>query len=148
MSRSRRLLAVTSLATAVAAVMLVAAAIAAKPGAPVINEKFTPMQCTGEPSNRTLLQLLACAEHQVLRTDKQVDSIAATVFSRLPSDAARRRFVVAARAWLSYRNADCASQADVFLGGTESSLTAADCMVARDRTRAEDLREFAVELLH
>jgi uncharacterized protein YecT (DUF1311 family) len=148
MRRSSRLFATVGPATAAVAVMLVTGAVAAKPAAPVINEKFTPLPCTGEPSDRTLDQLLACAERQVLRTDKQVDSISATVFSRVPGDAARRRFVVAARAWLGYRNADCASQADVFLGGTESALRAAQCMVARNRTRAEDLSTFASELLH
>jgi len=148
MSRSSRLLATVGPVTVAAVVMLATGAIAAKPGAPVINEKFTPLPCVEDPSAQTVQGALACAERQVLRTDKQVDSISATVFSRLPGDAARHRFVVAARAWLSYRNADCASQGDVFLGGTESALRAAGCMADRNRTRAADLREFAVELLH
>ena len=146
MSRSSRMLATVGAVTAAVAVMLVTGAVAAKPAAPVIHEPFTAPQCSGRPGDRTTFQRLECAQQEVLRTDNQINTISATVFSQLPDDAARHRFVVAARAWLSYRNADCNSRSDVFEGGTEAPVKYTQCVVARDKTRLTDMRVFVSEL--
>ncbi len=89
-----------------------------------------------------------CAERDIVSTDKLIDAVSKTVFQRLGDDQARRRFVTAARAWLTYRNADCASRSDVFEGGSQAPVLDAQCTAARNKTRLADLRTFAGDLPH
>jgi uncharacterized protein YecT (DUF1311 family) len=162
MSKPHRILAILSLAAALVMALVAASGAirvpstalgaAAKPGAaaklapPRIHEIFTPLPCNGRAGHRNTLQQLGCAEQSILRTDRQLGSVANDLFSRLPDGPARRRFVLGVRAWLSYRNADCASRSDVFEGGTRAPVLAAQCMAARDKTRLSDLRAFASAL--
>ena len=81
-----------------------------------------------------------CAEQQILETDAQINALARSIFPRLRNAAARRRFNAAQRAWLGYRRADCRSMSDIFQGGTEAPVVAAQCDVARNATRIKDLR--------
>jgi uncharacterized protein YecT (DUF1311 family) len=118
----------------------------AKLSAPVIHETFTPLPCKGKPNSRTTIQQLGCAEQQILKTDKQIDALSVSVFSRLHDDAARRRFIAGAKAWLAYRRADCASRSDVFEGGTQAPVVAAQCQALRNSARIKDLRTFKSDL--
>jgi uncharacterized protein YecT (DUF1311 family) len=118
----------------------------AKLSPPVIHETFTPLPCKGKPNSRTTIQQLGCAEQQILKSDKQIDALSASIFSRLHDDAARRRFTAGAKAWLAYRRADCASLSDIFEGGTQAPVLAAQCQSARNSTRIKDLRAFKRDL--
>ncbi|MGZ4186026.1 MAG: lysozyme inhibitor LprI family protein, partial [Solirubrobacteraceae bacterium] len=112
----------------------------------VIHETFTPLPCLGAPAHRTTLQMEGCAERQILRTDSQINLLAAQIFPILPSDRARRDFNAAQRAWLSYRKADCFSMSDVFEGGTEAGVIDAQCVANRNGQRIKDLRAFHRDL--
>jgi uncharacterized protein YecT (DUF1311 family) len=92
------------------------------------------------------VQQVGCAERDVLRTDKQIDTLAASVFARLHDNAAKRRFLAAEKAWLAYRRADCLSMSDVFEGGSQSPVLDAQCTAARNRVRIRALRIFRNEL--
>ena len=118
------------------------AARAAKLAPVVIHEKFTPLPCSGAPGQRTTLQMEGCAEKQILKSDNQINLLAAQIFPILPSDRARRDFNAAQRAWLSYRKADCFSMSDVFEGGTEAGVVDAQCVASRNSQRLKDLRTF------
>lgn len=152
---SRKLISLTAATVTVAAATSIAAtqaggsvpahAPALKPV--VIHETFTPLPCSGAPGHRTTLQLEGCAEKQILRTDTQIDVVAAQIFPILPSDRARRDFNAAQRAWLSYRKADCFSMSDVFEGGTEAGVVDAQCVASRNNQRVKDLRVFHRALL-
>jgi uncharacterized protein YecT (DUF1311 family) len=108
----------------------------------VIHETFTPLPCSGAPGHRTTLEMEGCAEKQILKTDTQVDVLAAQIFPILPDNRARRDFNAAQRAWLSYRKADCFSMSDVFEGGTEAGVLDAQCVASRNSQRLKDLRAF------
>jgi hypothetical protein len=58
---------------------------------PVIKEKFTPLPCPKQP--KSTVDQEACAEHQILTTDGQINALAKSIFNVLPDNAARRRFV-------------------------------------------------------
>jgi len=148
-----------SLIAAIAAAIAIApplvagapASDAADPGAatlqaPVIREPFTPLPCTGKPSNRNTLQQEGCAEQQILRTDARINTLASSVFGRLPDRAAKIRFIAAQRAWLDYRRADCLSLSDVFEGGSEAPVLDAQCTADRNEQRIKDLRTFLTDL--
>ncbi|MGZ4233786.1 MAG: lysozyme inhibitor LprI family protein [Solirubrobacteraceae bacterium] len=122
------------------------AAATAKLAPVVIHETFTPLPCLGAPAHRTTLQMEGCAERQILRTDSQINLLAAQIFPILPSDRARRDFNAAQRAWLSYRKADCFSMSDVFEGGTEAGVIDAQCVANRNGQRIKDLRAFHRDL--
>src|SRR5690242_3758298 len=80
------------------------AATATAPGLapPVAHERFTPLPCSGQPKHRATLQEEGCVEQQILASDAQINALARSIFSLLPSDAARRRFIIAQAAWLTY----------------------------------------------
>jgi uncharacterized protein YecT (DUF1311 family) len=113
---------------------------------PVIHEPFTQLPCSGQPGSRNTLQQEGCAEQQILKTNAQIDALSKSVFSVLADNAAKRRFVKGAGAWLLYRRADCLSVSDVFEGGTQSPVLYAQCEAARNAQRIRDLRTFRNEL--
>jgi uncharacterized protein YecT (DUF1311 family) len=108
----------------------------------VIHETFTPLPCSGAPGQRTTLQMEGCAEKQILKSDTQVNQLAAEIFSILRDDRARRDFNAAQLAWLNYRKADCFSVSDLFEGGTEAGVLDAQCVASRNTQRVKDLRAF------
>jgi uncharacterized protein YecT (DUF1311 family) len=134
--------------TAIASAHPRAHAAAVKLVPPVIHEPFTPLPCGGTPTKRTTVQQEGCAERDILRSDKLIDATSKTIFRRLRDDPARRRFMAGARAWLTYRNADCASFSDVFEGGSQAPVLAVQCEAGRNKSRLADLRTFASDLPH
>jgi uncharacterized protein YecT (DUF1311 family) len=112
-----------------------------------IHETFTPLPCTGSPGHRTTLERVGCAEKQILKTDGQVNVLAAEIFQLLGDDRARRDLNAAQRAWLNYRRADCFSMSDLFEGGTEAGVIDAQCVGSRNNQRIKDLRTFKTSLL-
>jgi uncharacterized protein YecT (DUF1311 family) len=111
--------------------------------APVIHETFTPLGCpTSKAEAQTTLGMEGCSEKTILRTDAQIDAVAKKIFSLLDTPAARRDFVTAQRAWLTYRNADCASVSDKYAGGTLAGVLAADCTSQRTTRHLIDVRAF------
>ena len=123
------------------------AAGAAKLAPVVIHETFTPLPCAGAPGHRTTLQMEGCAEKQILRTDTQVNVLAAEIFQLLADNRARRDFNAAQHAWLGYRKADCFSMSDLFEGGTQAGVVDAQCVASRNNQRIKDLRTFKRDLL-
>jgi len=114
--------------------------------APVIHESFTPLPCTGKPKARDTLQQEGCAEQQILGTDARIDTLAGSIFARLSDRASKGRFITAQKLWLSYRHADCLSRADVFEGGSQAPVVAAQCAAARNEERIKDLQSFLAAL--
>jgi len=140
------------LATAATGAVLTVVAIAPPGGVaraaptlrpPVIHENFTPLGCPASKADaETTLGMEGCAEQAILRTDARIDAVARQVFTLLGSDPARRRFIKAQRAWLVYRNADCASISDKYAGGTLAGLVAADCTARRTARHLTEIRAF------
>jgi uncharacterized protein YecT (DUF1311 family) len=123
-----------------------AAASAATPSIPPIHEPFSVLPCTGKPSQRTTMELVACAERQILASDKRIDTLNRAILGHLPDNAAKRRFAAAQKAWLAYRRAYCASRSDVVEGGTLAPLVAANCAVDLNTQHIKDLQAFGAAL--
>ncbi len=119
----------------------------AKLAPPVIHESFTPMPCTGSPKHRNTLQLEGCAEQQILRSDKQIDTLNRKIFNGLPSNSARRDLIAGHNAWLSYRRSYCLSESDVFQGGTLAGVVAADCTAHLNDQHVANLKTFLKDLM-
>jgi uncharacterized protein YecT (DUF1311 family) len=141
-----RIPSIAGAAAAAAALMLICAAVAIAAGAhtaalspPVIHETFTPLPCgTGS----TTVQMEGCAEQKILADDKQIDTLNREIFATLTGTAARKRFIAGHKAWFAYRQAFCASESDIFEGGTEAPVEAAQCEAAVDAQHVKDLKGF------
>jgi uncharacterized protein YecT (DUF1311 family) len=104
---------------------------------PTISEAFTLLPCPARAN--TTLQIEGCAEHRIVRLDRQVSVRARLAFASLPAGAARAHFVAAQLAWIAYRRAACLSESDVNAGGTLAPIDFADCEVRIDQARLADL---------
>jgi uncharacterized protein YecT (DUF1311 family) len=138
--------AAATIALAAAASAGAAAAHAARLTPPVVKETFSPLPCTGSPGHRSTLQLEGCAEQQILRSDRQINALNRTIFGKLASNSARRDLIGGHRAWLAYRHAYCLSVSDVFAGGTEAGVVAADCTASINNQHVANLRTFLRDL--
>jgi uncharacterized protein YecT (DUF1311 family) len=137
MPRTRFMLAGTLPALAVAAT-LVAHPAALQP--PVIKESFTPLDCPKDPQSTA--DLAGCAEKKILAADAQINALAQSIFGNLDDDAAKRHFISAQKAWVSFRKADCTSVADKYEGGTLAGVLDAQCQADRSTQRVKDLKAF------
>jgi uncharacterized protein YecT (DUF1311 family) len=106
---------------------------------PVITEAFKPVLACNE--NTTIGQE-GCGERQVLAADKRLDGDVSVIFTLLRDNAAVRSFVTAETTWLTYRNEDCASQSDVYQGGSEQPVAEVYCLATDDVSRRQDLKGF------
>jgi len=111
-----------------------------KPSTPVIVETFTHLPCPGQKSAKTTLEIQGCYEQSVLQSDLRINEVTKAIFTALPDDAARRRFVEAAQAWLAYREADCQSAADVNEGGSLARVDFTSCEADLNARRVQKLQ--------
>jgi uncharacterized protein YecT (DUF1311 family) len=119
---------------------------AAKLAPPVIHESFTPLPCSGSPGHRSTLQEEGCAEQQILRSDKQINSLNQKIFNALHTNSARRDLLAGHKAWLGYRKSYCLSVSDVFQGGTEAAVVDADCTATVNGQHVSNLKAFLKDL--
>jgi len=105
---------------------------------PVITESFTLLPC----NKGSTIGTEGCEEHQLVTADKRIDREVSVLFALLHDDAARSRLVRAETAWFAYRQAESASQADIYEGGSESAVVAVLCATNDDKARSTDLYGF------
>jgi uncharacterized protein YecT (DUF1311 family) len=125
---------------------LASGAHAAKLAPPVIHESFTPLPCSGSPGKRSTLQEEGCAEQQILRGDKQINTLNAKIFNDLHTTSARRDLIAGHKAWLAYRKSYCLSVSDVFQGGTAAGVVDADCIATVNGQHVFNLKTFVKDL--
>jgi uncharacterized protein YecT (DUF1311 family) len=113
---------------------------------PVIHESFSPLPCSGAPSNRTTLQQEGCAEQQILRSDKTINGLNQSIFGKLFDNQARRDLIAGHKAWLAYRHSFCQSESDVFEGGTEAGVLFATCEAQINSDHVRNLKTFLADL--
>jgi uncharacterized protein YecT (DUF1311 family) len=130
---------VVGIATAAGATARHPRARGAAVSAPVITEPFKPVLACNP---NTTVGMEGCGERRVLAADRQLNADVKVVFDLVKGGASRRDFVSAQTRWLSYRNADCKSQSDVYSGGTEQPVVYILCLAADDTLRRQDLRGF------
>jgi uncharacterized protein YecT (DUF1311 family) len=118
--------------------------VAAAP--PVIREPFTPLRCPAHAV--TTVELTACAEQGVLKSDRAIDTRAKRIFALLRSQPARGSFVRGEQAWLRYRRASCAAESSVYAGGSAQPLVFATCERRRNATHLGDLADSERALRH
>ena len=120
-----------------------AAAAAGPPRPPVIHELFTLLPCPSSPSTRdTTIGIEGCREHMIVASDGKIDALAKAIFVQLGDAASRRRLIAAEMAWFAYRQAFCASESDMFRGGSAAVDEFGGCAVSLNEQHVKDLTEF------
>ena len=123
-----------------AAVASAGAATTLKP--PVVKEVFTPQKCN---QGQTTLGTEGCAEQQILKSDKTIDSLNAKIFTKL-STSGKKDFITGHDAWLKYRAAYCLSESDVYQGGTAAGIIDAQCTANISAVHVKELQDFLASL--
>ena len=114
---------------------------------PVIPaEPFALLPCPAHP--RATLDFEGCFEHQVLRTDRQINALVRSIFQRMSSRGARVALVRGERIWLRYRKASCRAQSLGYEGGSWEPAEYGRCTAARNRRHMADLTEIAANFNH
>ena len=105
---------------------------------PLISENFgTPPRCDPD----TTVGQGACGERKVLAADRVLNADITVIFGLLAtSRPAQEDFISAENDWVKYRRADCRSQSDVYLGGTEQGVVYVYCLANEDTARRTDLK--------
>jgi uncharacterized protein YecT (DUF1311 family) len=142
MKLRNRILTLVGVVAAVLAICAAASAGASTPGSPVVNEVFTPLKCTHD---QTTLGMEGCAEQQILKSDKTIDSLNAKIFTKL-SSSGKKDFVNGHNAWFKYRTAYCLSESDIYQGGSEAGVIYAQCEANVDETHVKDLQSFLTSM--
>jgi uncharacterized protein YecT (DUF1311 family) len=124
-------------ACVVAAVAAAASAAAGGPVPPVIHEPFTPLPCPIHPD--TTLDVEACDEMRLLRTDRAIDGRVRAIFRLLQTQGARSSFARGERSWLRYRRGSCTAEASRYAGGSAEPVAYLECALRVNRSHLADL---------
>ncbi|MFO1013693.1 MAG: lysozyme inhibitor LprI family protein [Caulobacteraceae bacterium] len=133
-------------APALGALAALAISAQAKADDPEVAARYTPgmQRCMDAPGGDTTQGMVECYAAERERQDARLNSIYQSVIRRLtPSQAAALR--QSERAWIAYRDANCAAKLDVLEWGTMSRLTAADCLVSMTIQRTIELENWPPE---
>ncbi|MES1246242.1 MAG: lysozyme inhibitor LprI family protein [Actinomycetota bacterium] len=106
---------------------------------PAIHEPFTLLPCPAKQIST--LDYEGCAEHAIVRTDTQIDTLTRQIFGRIRTKDGRAAFVRSEAAWLVYRKTSCAAAASKYAGGTFAGIVDSQCQADRNRVHVGELRD-------
>lgn len=87
--------------------------------------------------------LNACAGKVLAEADRKLNADYKAIEKRLADDvAAKKRFVAAQRAWIAFRDAECAFQTSAVEGGSIQPMIDANCRAALTSQRVEQFRTY------
>ncbi|WP_217645967.1 lysozyme inhibitor LprI family protein [Poseidonocella pacifica] len=82
-----------------------------------------------------------CAGAEFEAADADLNAVWRVVKPRMDEIGAGASLLDAQRKWIAFRDAACASEADVYSGGSIAPLVAASCLARLTTRRTQDLRE-------
>jgi uncharacterized protein YecT (DUF1311 family) len=124
-----------------AALLLSAAAVA--PDAQAAEVRYSPAfdRCMAAPSGQSTQGMVECIGAELKQQDARLNRAYQGAIKRMTLPRQRAALQKAQRAWIAYRDADCASHLDADWG-TLSRVEANDCVLARTAQRADELEQF------
>ncbi|MBN8955575.1 MAG: DUF1311 domain-containing protein [Rhizobiales bacterium] len=104
----------------------------------------TPQAAAADCSNPvTQFDLTACANEDYLKTDAALNKLYRQINGRLKGDDAARKLLTASqRAWIAFRDAECAFATSAVEGGSIQPMLRAQCLDALTAKRAEDFKVY------
>ena len=127
---------------ALALATLIAAPAIAQDDTDPIQARYTPAydQCLERPEGQSTAGMIGCIGQELEIQDKALNAAYAKAMADL-NDRQKARLRAAQRAWVAFRDADCASRQDEDWG-TLSRITANACMLRRTAERTIDLENY------
>ena len=121
---------------AAATVLLLATGAHAEP-------KFTPayQKCLAAPSGQSTAGMIDCIGAELKIQDARLNRAYQGAQKRMTLPRQKAALTKAQRAWIAFRDADCASRTDPDWG-TLSRIEANSCVLDRTAERADDLQAF------
>ncbi len=99
--------------------------------------------CLASPGGESTLGMMQCAQAETARHDRRLNAAYAKAMTGLNARQ-KARLQTAERAWIAYRDADCASFYDEDWG-TIAKINAAVCMLDETIRRADALEHYPPE---
>ncbi|BCP52679.1 hypothetical protein K32_12960 [Kaistia sp. 32K] len=92
---------------------------------------------------QTQTEMTICAGDAFKKTDAELNKLYRQIQERLTDDADTRRLLVATqRAWVSFRDAECAFRGSAVAGGSAEPMIVSQCNDNLTRLRIEDLKGY------
>jgi len=98
-------------------------------------------RCLKGPTGRTQVGMQQCAADETARQDARLNRNYKAILDQLDSTDDKDAVRNAQRAWIAFRDADCASYVSM-TWGTMSRLEGAQCLTDRTQERADQLEDF------
>ena len=106
---------------------------------PAAAQRRTPaLDCR----NGTQIELNECADADFRTADAKLNAAYRAITRRLTDDPARRSLVEAQRAWIRFRDAECAFDTNIYEGGSIRPLMFSVCLKRVTEQRTADLNDY------
>ena len=103
----------------------------------------SPGRAQGCGAAQTQTAMNACANDALVKADAALNAAYAQVTRRLrPDPTAAQRLVAAQKAWIAFRDGECAFEASGVEGGSVHPFIEAQCLEGITRRRTEEIRSF------
>ena len=89
---------------------------------------------------KTQLELSACAGKDAQAADAELNHVYGQLIAKY-DEPNRNALVLAERAWVVYRDAECSYETALSIGGTIHPMMVALCMTAKAKARTKDLND-------
>ncbi len=108
-----------------------------------IQARYTPAynKCMASPDGQSTLGMMQCMQAETERQDVKLNAAYRKAMTGLTPEETEH-LKAAQRAWIAFRDADCASLWDPDHWGTISKVTASQCTLDRTIARTIDLENF------
>ena len=124
------------------AILAVAAWIPARAADPAVEKRFTPAlaRCMATPEGESTMGMIDCLGAELKIQDARLNAAYGKAAADLTPEQ-KSKLQAAQRAWIAFRDADCASMQDQDWG-TLSRVEANDCLLRRTVERTLELEDY------
>ncbi len=113
------------------------------PGHPVFSSRAVTIQDACKDAT-TQVEMNQCSAKEAQDADKQLNDLYRTVLEKLTPDN-KNSLRVAQRAWIAYRDADCAGEAELYKGGSIAPLIKTACVAKLTNERIAEIKRIYVD---
>ena len=110
----------------------------------IVPSQSPAMQVAQQPNCKdpqTQVEINVCAGIEYQNADKRLNQVYQKLIPKL-SATRRQKLIVAQRAWINFRDANCEFEQSQFEGGTMAPAAKAGCMAQLTKTRTAQLQQY------
>ncbi|MFB2836737.1 lysozyme inhibitor LprI family protein [Floridanema evergladense] len=110
----------------------------------IVAPQLSTLQVAQQPNCKdpqTQVEINNCAGIEYQNADRKLNQAYQKLIPKL-SAARRQKLILAQRAWITFRDANCEFERSQFEGGTMAPAAQAGCMAQLTKTRTKQLEEY------